>query len=73
MPPDVKFEKILESYISEIEEETDLDPDSCPILEANHDLLMMFKNETHRKVLEDIGHITKNIDTSECSCDYCSG
>ena len=68
MPADVKVEKVMEAYIKEIEKNTGIKPKDCPVLRANISLMMKFKNETHRQIINEIGPIVKDIDTHKCSC-----
>lgn len=65
----LKTEKLLEAFITKIENDSDRNSRNCPVLRANLKLLSKLKSENSRQILEDIGFIT-DIDTSSCKdCD----
>lgn len=66
---DLKTEKLIEAFITKIEEETDRNSRNCPVLRAEIKLLSKLKHENSRKILDDLGFIG-DLQTSECSdCD----
>ena len=64
---DLKCEKLLESFVTRVEETNDIETEDCPVLQLLVRMLSHLKEQNTEKILNELGCMSE-FEAEVCSC-----